>query len=152
MCLSGAFVIPLVIDPRVVAAVAAQPSVPLSLWFASVGRGGRNTRRALNVSDADIAQARARLDSGAARMLAVRFAADRICPAEKLERLREEFPAGLETREYADSLWRNSERRRPHATFTREWRIVPDAPSDHPSRQAFRDLVDFFDRHLRRAR
>jgi dienelactone hydrolase len=33
MCLTGAFAIPLVIDPQVAAAVAAQPSVPLSPLF-----------------------------------------------------------------------------------------------------------------------
>ena len=38
---------------------------------------------------------------------------------------------------------------RPHATFTKEYRIEPDAPADHHSRQAFADLLAFFNRHLR---
>src|SRR5580698_4281453 len=37
MCLTGAFAIPLVIDPKVVAAVAAQPSVPFSALFTLLG-------------------------------------------------------------------------------------------------------------------
>jgi len=64
--------------------------------------------RALNVSNVDISKARARLTSGAAPLFACRFRADRICPAAKLERLQQEFSAGLEIHEYADHDWRNA--------------------------------------------
>ena len=148
MCLTGAFAIPLVIEPGVAAAVAAQPSVPLSLLHAAFGaKTGRLD--ALNVADATIAEARARLVSGDAHMMAVRCRADRICPREKLERLQREFPVGLEVREYGHPDDRNRVGERPHATFTKEYRVEPDAPADHHSRQAFADLVSFFDRHLR---
>lgn len=149
MCLTGAFVIPLVIDPRVVAAVAAQPSVPMSLLFGSAGVGGAAKRRELNVSDEHIAAARARLDSGTAHLFALRCRADRICPPEKLARLREEFPVGLEIREYGRPEDRNPLGDRPHATFTKEYRLVPDAGPEHHSRQALADLLAFFERHLR---
>ncbi|HEY6926415.1 MAG TPA: dienelactone hydrolase family protein, partial [Steroidobacteraceae bacterium] len=139
MCLTGAFAIPLIIDPRVVAAVAAQPSVPLSLFGSSQ----------LNVSDSEIAAARARLDAGEAHLLAIRCRPDRICPPAKIERLRREFPVGLEVREYAGVDDRNCLGERPHATFTKEYRIAPNAPDEHYSRRAFADLVAFFDRHLR---
>lgn len=151
MCLTGAFVIPLIIDPKVVAAVAAQPSVPMSLLYASLGVGGDSKRSELNVSDEDIAAARARLDSGQAQLLALRCRADRICPPEKLARLRREFPVGLEVREYGRPEDRNPLGDRPHATFTKEYRLVPDAGPEHHSRQAFADLVAFFERHLRSA-
>src|SRR5262249_25039584 len=36
MCLTGAFAIPLIIDPRVKAAVAAQPAIPCSVLFATL--------------------------------------------------------------------------------------------------------------------
>jgi dienelactone hydrolase len=149
MCLTGAFAIPLVIDPSVAAAVAAQPSVPLS--FGHLVLGTRTSRRlgALNVADETIAEARARLTAGEARMLAVRCRADRVCPREKLERLMREFPVGLEVREYGSPDDRNRAGERPHATFTKEYRLEPDAPPDHPSRQAFADLIGFFDRYLR---
>jgi dienelactone hydrolase len=148
MCLTGAFAIPLVIEPGVAAAVAAQPSVPLSFLHLAFGtRTGR--LGALNVADATIAEARARLASGDAHMLAVRCRADRICPREKLERLTREFPVGLEVREYGNPDDLNRVGERPHATFTKEYRIEPDAPADHHSRQAYADLIAFFDRHLR---
>lgn len=149
MCLTGAFVIPLIIDPRVVAAVAAQPAAPLSPLFALFGLEGDKRTSQLNVSDGEIGAARARLEAGEAHLLAVRCRPDRICPRAKLERLQREFPVGLEVREYGEVDERNCLGERPHATFTREYRVAPDASEEHYSRRAFRDLVGFFDSHLR---
>jgi dienelactone hydrolase len=151
MCLTGAFAIPLVIDPQVVAAVAAQPSVPLSALFTVFGVKRSARLRELNVSDGDIAAARERLTSGAAQILAVRNRADRICPEEKLARMQHEFPVGLEVREYGEPDSRNSLGERPHATFTKEYRVAPYPTDEHPSRRAFADLVAFFERYLRPA-
>ena len=103
----------------------------------------------LNVSDGEIAAARARLETGAAHLLAVRCRSDRICPRAKIERLRRVFPVGLEIREYAQVDDRNRLGERPHATFTKEYRLEPDAPADHYSRRAFADLVEFLERYLR---
>jgi dienelactone hydrolase len=149
MCLTGAFAIPLVIDPQVVAAVAAQPSVPFSALFTVFGVRRGAALRQLNVSESDIAKARDRLTSADARLLAVRNRADRICPREKLERLQQEFPVGLEVREYGEVDSRNSLGERPHATFTKEYRVAQNPTDEHPSRRAFADLVAFFDRNLR---
>jgi dienelactone hydrolase len=149
MCLTGAFAIPLIIDPRVVAAVAAQPSVPLAPLLLAFGIEGDRASSQLNVSDSEIAAARARLDAGEAYLLALRCRPDRICPPAKLERLRREFPVGLELREYAEPNERNSLGERPHAIFTREYRLAPRAAAEHYSQRAFADLVEFFERHLR---
>ena len=149
MCLTGAFAIPLILEPGVAAAVAAQPSVPLSLRYTLLGRRTSRKLPALNVSDQTIAEARRRLEAGEAALLAVRCRADRLCSPEKVERLRREFAVGLEVREYGDPDDLNRLGEHPHATFTKEYRLEPDAPSTHHSRQAFADLVDFFDRHLR---
>ena len=149
MCLTGAFAIPLIIDPQVVAAVAAQPSVPFSALFTVFGAKHGTSLHQLNVSDSDIAAARDRLTSGAARLLAVRNRADRVCPREKLERLQQEFPVGLEVQEYGEVDSRNSRGERPHATFTKEYRVAANPTDEHPSRRAFADLVAFFERNLR---
>ncbi len=149
MCLTGAFAIPLIIDPHVVAAVAAQPAVPLSPLFLGLGIGREGHLSRLNVSDGEIAEARARLQGGRAQLLSVRCRSDRLCPPPKIDRLRREFPVGLEVREYAEAAERNCLGERPHATFTREYRLAPNASADHYSRRAFADLVAFLDRHLR---
>jgi dienelactone hydrolase len=148
MCLTGAFVIPLIIDPSVKAAVAAQPSVPLSLIYKELGLRVSHLS-ALNISDEDIGRARERLNANEAHLYACRFKADRICPPEKLDRLRKEFPVNLVMREYGEENWRNSHGKRPHATFTKEYRIAQDADDHHPSRIAFSDLLAFFKEHLR---
>ena len=149
MCLTGAFAIPLIIDPQVVAAVAAQPSVPFSALFTVFGARHGTSLHQLNVSDSDIAAARDRLTSGDAQLLAVRNRADRVCPREKLARLQQEFPVGLEVREYGEVDSRNSLGERPHATFTKEYRVAANPTDEHPSRRAFADLVAFFERNLR---
>jgi dienelactone hydrolase len=149
MCLTGAFAIPLIIDPHVAAAVAAQPSVPLSPLFVAFGIGGKRRLSELNISDSEIAEARARLDAGGVHLLSVRCRPDRICPRAKIDRLQREFPVGLEIREYAEAAERNRLGERPHATFTKEYRLAPEASADHYSRRAFADLVAFFDRYLR---
>jgi len=151
MCLTGAFAIPLIIDPSVAAAVAAQPSVPLSPIFAALGVGGGARLGELNVSEADIADARSRLESGSTKLLALRCRADRICPREKLERLSREFPTGLEIREFGEPEDRNGLGERPHATFTKEYRLAPHASPEHHSRQALTALLAFFERNLRGA-
>ncbi len=149
MCLTGAFAIPLIIEPAVVAAVAAQPSVPLDWRHLLLGTEPGADGEALNVDSADIASARQRLDQGSAHLFACRFSADRLCPANRLARLRELFPSGLQCRQYATPEWRNSLGKRPHATFTKEYRIGPKDDPEHPSRQAWRDLLAFLDGHLR---
>lgn len=149
MCLTGAFAIPLIIEPAVIAAVAAQPSVPLDWRHLVLGSDPGLATRTLNVADADIAAARARLEDGSAHLYACRFRADRMCPGSKMERLQEAFPIGLECQEYATPEWRNALGKRPHATYTKEYRIGPRDDPSHPSQVAWRGLLAFLDRHLR---
>ena len=59
------------------------------------------------------------------------------------------FPVGLEVREYGEVDSRNSLGERPHATFTKEYRVAANPTDEHPSRRAFTDLVAFFERNLR---
>ena len=148
MCLTGAFVIPLILHPSVVAAVAAQPSVPLSALHLLTGAEGGAQAAALNVSADDISAARTRLQSGETHLLAVRCRADRLCPAAKLQRFEDEFPVGLQLRQYGTAQQRNAIGARPHATYTKEYRLAGEAEADHPSRQAYADLLLFLQTHL----
>jgi dienelactone hydrolase len=143
MCMTGAFAIPMILHPKVSVAIAAQPAVPLSWPFVVLGCGGVAQRRALNVAQTDLASARVRLSAGDARLLAVRCAADRLCPVDKMERLQAEFPEGLTVKTYGDAQSRNGVGERPHATYTKEYRLAPPQDVDHPSRRAFEDLVSF---------
>lgn len=148
MCVTGGFVIPLVLHPNVSAVVAAQPSIPLSLSFALLGNGRSRRRAALPVAAEDLQAVRRRLESGDCAMLAVRCRADRLCPPDKLQRLRQEFPVGLTVHEYGGADDRNAAGQRRHATYTKEYRLAPDAQIDHPAQQAWADLLQFLATHL----
>ena len=78
MCLTGNFAISLMADEAVLAGVASQPSMPLM-------------RPAdLHMSPEEIAGARDRLTEHGP-MLAMRFAEDKLCTAEKFDALRQKF-------------------------------------------------------------
>ena len=144
MCLTGAFVIPLVIDPWVAAPVAAQPGVPFSSTYVYTGLGHGPWARQLNVSDEHLAAAGRRLKADNMQLLALRFEEDRICPRARLDRLREAFGDNIEVEEYggASALQRIFFPR--HSTLTAEYAKAGDAaPPDHPTRQAFRRVVEF---------
>jgi dienelactone hydrolase len=144
MCLTGAFVIPLVIDPWVAAPVAAQPGVPFSTTYVYTGLGHGRWASQLNVSDEHLAAAGRRLKGDNMQLLALRFEEDRICPRARIDRLRQAFGANLEIEELggASVLQRIFFPR--HSTLTAEYtKAGDDAPSDHPAHQAFRRVAEF---------
>jgi dienelactone hydrolase len=137
MCLTGAFVIPLVIDPWVAAPVAAQPAVPFSMIYVNTGLGHGRWASQLNVSDEHLAAAGRRLKADNMRLLALRFEEDRMCPRARFDRLREAFGDSLEIEELGGT------QRRRHATLTAEYDNARNAGPDHPVHQAFRRVVEF---------
>jgi dienelactone hydrolase len=142
MCVTGAFVIPLVLSPLVKAAVASQPAIPFSWSYLLIGIGGRGKARQLNVCDGELAAAAARLRRESVPLLALRFREDRICQPEKIERLRDAFGDRLEVRELSGGKTARRRRRAPHAVLTEEYDRACD-PSD-PTRDAYARVVEFF--------
>lgn len=143
MCLTGAFVVPLILEPGVVAAVASQPALPLSLPHLLTGWAPSGAwRRQLNVADADIAAAAEVARREGKRLLLQRFRADRACPHERLVRLAEAFGAQAELHEDArpGERWRTL-RFAPHALLTHEYAAHGD--DDAVTRQAFARVVAF---------
>jgi dienelactone hydrolase len=91
MCLTGGFALALVADDSVLAPVVAQPSLPVFVHKASLG---------LSEADAEAVKARAAA-LGPNCVLGLRYAGDRIAPAERIESIKkligpafdyEEFP------------------------------------------------------------
>ena len=78
MCLTGNFAISLMVDDTVLAGVASQPSMPF------------NGQSALHMSTDEVATVRAKLDE-VGPMMALRFAGDKICQAEKFQALEQAF-------------------------------------------------------------
>jgi hypothetical protein len=148
MCLTGAFVIPLVLERCVVAPVSSQPAVPLSKLFFFTGLGGTDWARELNVSEDDIAGAARRLAADNLTLLAFRFEEDRLCPWARFERLEQAFGAHLEAHEYGGcSLFRKCFAPR-HSVLTEEYSRSQSSVPISPSYQAFERLCAFMRKNL----
>lgn len=138
MCLTGAFVIPLILEPCVTAPVAAQPGAPFSALFRAIGLGRGAWMTQLNVSDEDVEKAVARARNDHVVLLAGRFEKDRICPAQRLDRLQTQFGDRLLRRELPGGSVFNP----PHATLTVGYEEAPDNPEE-PTHKWFEEVVGF---------
>ncbi|MDZ4298924.1 MAG: dienelactone hydrolase family protein [Moraxellaceae bacterium] len=94
MCVTGNFGLAMMLDAPVIAPVLSQPSLPV---------GPLPSQRAgLHASAIEIEAAHDKINNHGARILAMRFEGDLLCPGERFRRLREEFGDGVETIEIAD--------------------------------------------------
>jgi len=109
MCLTGGFVLSLMLEASVIAPVASQPSLPLGLT--------PSRRKALGISADDLERAKQRAEETG--LMVVRFDEDAISPASRLSTLEDVFDKTLEkvviTREQRQ---REGIRAWPHAVFT----------------------------------
>lgn len=133
MCLTGNFALSLMADEAVLASVASQPALPL------LAQG------ALHMSQDEMAATRRRLDDlkeateppfGNGQMLALRFEKDPLCAARKFEAIDH----GLNRQGH-----RVRQRVLPgkgHSVLTLDF--VNE--KGHPTREAFDDVVSYFDR------
>jgi dienelactone hydrolase len=71
------------------APVLTQPSLPFAVT--------KSRRSALHVSPEELRAAHEKIDNHGARILALRFIQDPMCPGERFERLRQEFGSAVET-------------------------------------------------------
>ncbi|HET9692087.1 MAG TPA: dienelactone hydrolase family protein [Acidimicrobiales bacterium] len=136
MCLTGGFALAMMVDDTVVAPVLSQPSLPVGL---TTGH-----KRDLGISEADLARVKARAAAGC-EVLGLRFTGDRLAPAERFARLREELGdrfVGVEL----DSSPGNPYGHKPraHSVLTED---LDDRPGT-PTREALDRVLDFFARRL----
>ncbi len=132
LCLTGNFALAMMADEALVAPVVAEPSLPLD--FSPQGR------RALHLSDDDLACVKRRTATGAT-VLGYRFSADTISPPERFVRMHEEFGDGFEGHQI------ESTSKGHHSVFAEHY--VDDAGSS--TRLAFDRLVEFLGERLRHA-
>ena len=124
MCFTGGFALGMMLDERLIAPVLSQPSLPLAI--------GKRRRSDLGISDGDLEVAKQRVDDGVC-VLGLRFALDSMAPAERFERLAEEFGDGFIGVEIDNSPG-NAHRIGPraHSVLTED---LVDEPG-HPTRDA----------------
>jgi dienelactone hydrolase len=138
MCLTGNFALSLMVDPSVMAPVLAQPSLPFGIT--------PSHRRALHVSDDELACIKRRVQVGETQVLGLRYHGDPLCPPERFERLREELGEGFESIEL-EQRDRNPKSSAPvaHSVLTME--LVDE--EGHPTRRALDRVLSFFDQQLK---
>lgn len=110
MCLTGNFALAMMLGAPVIAPVLSQPSLPFALT--------PRRRAALHASPAELAAAHEQVDHHGARILALRFASDPMCPAARFEHLRREFGDAVETIEIADRFANPKGPRPAHSVLT----------------------------------
>jgi hypothetical protein len=133
MCFTGGFALAMMVDDTVLAPVVSQPSLPFPLT------GGH--KRDLGISDRDLARVKQRVAEGVC-VLGLRFSEDRLAPAERFQRLREELGDGfvaVEIDSSAGNPW--GLKRSAHSVLTEE--LVEDDP-EHPTRKALDQVLELF--------
>jgi dienelactone hydrolase len=130
MCFTGGFALAMAVDDGMMAPVLSQPSLPFP--------GGRARKRALGLSDADLARVAEREDLC---VLAMRFTGDRAVPKDRFEHLREVLGDRVVTIEI-DSSAGNAHTipRMAHSVVTEH---LVDEPG-HPTREALDQVLAFF--------
>jgi dienelactone hydrolase len=134
MCFTGGFALAMAVDDEMMAPVLSQPSLPMPL--------GQDRKRALGLSNADLARVVARDDLC---VLAMRFTGDRAVPKERFEHLREVLGDRVVTVEI-DSGADNAHGipRMAHSVVTEH---LVDEPG-HPTHDALEQVLAFFKERL----
>jgi dienelactone hydrolase len=136
MCLTGNFALALMVDEAVMAPVLSQPSLPFPLTASH--------RRALHLSDADLAVVKRRAAQGCP-VLGMRFTRDPLCPGERFERLRQELGDAFLPIEI------DSGRGNPHGISRVAHSVVTNDLVDeagHPTHEALQRVLGFFRERL----
>jgi dienelactone hydrolase len=137
MCFTGGFALGMMLDDTMLAPVLSQPSLPFPI--------GRRRKQALGISDADLAAVKQRTAQGAC-VMGLRFSHDRLVPAARFERLREELGDAFICIEI-DSSKDNPHgiKRIAHSVLTND---LVDEPG-HPTREALDRVLAFIDERLK---
>jgi dienelactone hydrolase len=135
MCFTGGFALAMAVDETMLAPVLSQPSLPFA--------GGKARKRALGLSDADLATVAERDDLC---VLAMRFTGDPAVPAERFRHLREVFGDRLIAVEIENRKGRNPHDipRSAHSVLTEH---LVDEPG-HPTHEALTQVMTFFAERL----
>ena len=136
MCFTGNFALSMMLDAPVLAPVLSQPSLPFALT--------RSKRAGLHASAEELQAAHEKIDNHGARILALRFIQDPMCPGERFARLRSEFGAAFEAIEI-DEKYANPDFSKPaHSVLTNH--LIDEA--GQPTREALDRTLGFLKEQL----
>ena len=133
MCLTGGFALAMAVDDDLLAPVLSQPSMPMPL--------GNEHRRALGLSDADLARVKDRVERDDLCVLGLRFSKDRAVPDERWARYKEELGDNFIGVEIDSSPGNPHDiPKSAHSVLTEH---LVDQPG-HPTRDALDRVLGFF--------
>jgi dienelactone hydrolase len=136
MCLTGGFVLPMIIEDSVTIAVTSQPAIPIRPRQLSNSR----MRAQLNVSSEDIRKAANQAEARNKQVVGFRFSEDWICPMERFARLRDEFGTRFFPNVYDTPAPEWGLTTKAHSVLTYS---APEGPANtnHPSHRAIREVL-----------
>lgn len=138
-CMTGAFPLALLDNPRVGAAVVAQPALPMSFFFCPT----ESDKQSLGLSKIDEDAMR----KSTAKIYGVRFEGDCIANSRKHQWLKETLHARFEDGEIKEEDYQeNNERTRAHSTLIGSWK-APGKLGD-ASKNTRRHVRDFLCQEL----
>ncbi|MFD7556794.1 dienelactone hydrolase family protein [Streptomyces sp. NPDC059533] len=132
MCLTGGFALAMATDPRLVAPVLSQPSLPLAV---SAGRS-----RTIDISPAELAVVRGRCEREGLQVMGLRFKSDKFVPGDRFAFLRRELGEAFVAVELEDGAANPEALLPPHSVLTEH---LIDAPGE-PTREALDQVLDLF--------
>lgn len=133
MCFTGGFALAMATDPRVLAPVLSQPSLPFGV--------SKKHRAAIDCSDADVALVAARCAAEGLRVLGLRFDGDPLVPAERFEHLRRRLGDGFVAVELRQADGHpDGPLRKHHSVLTGD---LVDEPGS-PTRDALDQVLELF--------
>ena len=133
MCLTGNFALAMAVEPEVLAPVVAQPGLPT------------HKPAAVDVSSADLATVRDRVEKEGFLVRGYRFEDDELCRAARFETLERELGKnGFAARSLPDSAGNPAGRKPPHSVFTGD---LIDA-AGQPTRAAVDEVIGFLRQRL----
>jgi dienelactone hydrolase len=136
MCFTGGFALAMMVDDVVVAPVLSQPSLPLPVT--------RSKKRALGLSDADLARVRERAAAGSG-LIGLRFSGDKMSPPERFDHLREVLGDAFAAVELDSSPGNpHGHKKMAHSVLTDD---LDDRPGT-PTRAALDQVLAFFSERL----
>ena len=136
MCFTGNFALSMMLDAPVLAPVLSQPSLPFAL--------SKSKRGGLHASAEELRAAHEKIDNQGARILALRFIQDPMCPAERFARLRSEFGAAFEAIEIDEKFANPGFSKPAHSVLTNH--LIDEA--GQPTREALDRTLSFLKEQL----
>ncbi|HEU5085170.1 MAG TPA: dienelactone hydrolase family protein [Acidimicrobiales bacterium] len=132
MCFTGGFALAMATDPRLLAPVLSQPSLPLGVTKAQ--------RCSIDISPEDLAAVKRRCADDGLEVLGLRFRTDRMVPSERFRFLERELGDGFRAIELEGDAANPESKMPAHSVVTEH---LVDEPGS-PTRQALDEVLGLF--------